>query len=111
MEESKQNMSALMEEVVASPLVRAAIVEAVHRFYYDRVLSNRNRDQEELMQSSAPEILDVLWNLYPNWREVLLTLPQRYKGADTKAVSIFGKPETFFPSIIIPSFDITILTP
>jgi hypothetical protein len=88
----KKPARTLGEYVQESPLVRASIVEAVHRFYHDRVLSTKASDRQELAESGAADMLDKLWNLIPDWRNVLLTVPQRYSGANTTAASIHGKP-------------------
>ena len=86
-------MNKLEKHIQESPLVRAAIVEAVHRFYYDRILSTKKQDQDDIKECEVDEILDKLWNLHPDWRHTLLTIPKRYEGNPTNAVSIHGKPK------------------
>ncbi len=86
-------MDKLQEHIQNSPLVKAAVIEAVHRFYYDRVLSDTLAHKQELEETQAGDILSKLWNLHPSWRQQLLTIPQRYKGADTNSIPIDGRPK------------------
>jgi hypothetical protein len=38
----------LIKFIKESPLVNAAITEAVHRFYYDRILADDKKQKEEV---------------------------------------------------------------
>lgn len=99
-------MNALIEHIKNSQTVQAAITEAVHRFYYDRILSDKERDTKELEETNASDILSTLWNLQPNWRYTLQRTAKRYNGDEnTTAVSIFGKPK----NIIGVKFEIEII--
>jgi hypothetical protein len=80
-------MNKLEEHIANSPLVRAAIVEAVHRFYYDRVLSDKKEDIKDLEDTNAAAVLSKLWNLYPDWRHTLYEVPKRYKSAEVSSVN------------------------
>lgn len=84
--------SKLVDHVLSSELVHAAITEAVHRYYYDNVIDkSKDRDKENLQLAS--DLLSKLWNLYPNWRHILKEKSERYFGDnDTNAVTIWGKP-------------------
>lgn len=86
-------MNKPQEHIANSPLVRAAIVEAVHRFYYDRILSDKLSDKQDLEETQAGDILGKLWNLHPSWRQQLLTIPTRYKGAETNSIPADGRPK------------------
>ncbi len=83
----------LLEYIRQSPTVQAAITEAVHRFYYDRICSDKKQDKIDLEETCASDVLSTLWNLQPNWRYILEKTAKRYSAADTQAVSIFGKPK------------------
>lgn len=83
----------LIEHIKQSPTVSAAIIEAVHSFYYDRVGSQKKQDIIDLEQTNASDILINLWNLQPNWRYVLDKTAKKYNAVDTQAVTIFGKPK------------------
>jgi hypothetical protein len=83
----------LLDFIKESPTVQAAIVEAVHRFYYDRVNSHTKQDAKDLEETYASDVLSTLWNLHPNWRYVLQKTANRYNSENTKAVSILGKPK------------------
>lgn len=89
--------NALIEYVKSSPLVQAAITEAVHRFYHDRVSSDKEKDKKDLQETEASDVLSTLWNLQPNWRHILEKTAKRYHAANTTAVSIFGKPKKIVP--------------
>lgn len=95
-------MNELQQYITDSPLVQAAVTEAIHRFYYDRVLSSKLADQQILRDLNVANILDTAWNSLPNWRHILQTIPQRYHGeSNTNAVSIHGKPKKVTPIEII----------
>ena len=97
-------MNKLHEHIANSTLVKAAVIEAVHRFYYDRVLSDRQQDQQDLIDTQAADILATLWNLLPDWRYRLHSIPERYVNAGPiAALPIHGKPRN------IVSLEITIL--
>lgn len=83
----------LIEHIKNSPTVKAAITEAVHRFYYDRICSDKKQDKIDLEQTCASDVLSTLWNLQPNWRYILEKTAKRYSAENTKSVSIFGKPK------------------
>lgn len=80
----------LLTEIQNSPLVQAAITEAVHRFYHDRVLSKKNEDKQDLIDCDVSNILSTLWNLQPNWRYVIKNRLERfmYVTPNTNAVDI-----------------------
>lgn len=84
----------LLEHVQNSELVQGAITESVHRFYYDRILSDREKDKLDLIETNASEILSTLWNLNPNWRYIIEKTARRYKSENTKSVCVFNKPKT-----------------
>lgn len=85
----------LNDYIQSSPLVQAAITEAVHRFYHDRICSNSDKDLKDLEETQASDILNTLWNLQPNWRFVLAKAAKRYgvDSPDTNAVAVCGKPK------------------
>lgn len=91
-------MNTILEDHIKnSPLVQAAITEAVHRYYHDRVLDDTkkrwNKDQKDAFELSA-HLLSNLWNLNPGWRFTLLNAPKRYQAdVNTNSVSIYGKPK------------------
>lgn len=87
------NSNALIEHIKQSPTVQAAITEAVHRFYYDRICSDKKQDKVDLEETGASDVLSTLWNLQPNWRYILEKTANRYSAENTQAVSIFGKPK------------------
>ena len=92
----------LHEHINNSPLVKAAIIEAVHRFYYDRILSDRKIDQKDLSEYDVANILDTLWNILPDWRHILHTLPGRYASdGPTTSIPIYCKPKQITPLEII----------
>jgi hypothetical protein len=71
----------LIKYIHSSPLVHAAITEAVHRFYYDRILSDKEHIQRQLIDCNVSETLSTLWNLYPDWRHTLANSAKRYMDA------------------------------
>lgn len=88
------NRDLLFEHIASSPLVRAAITEAVHRFYYNRVLSDKEKDKKELEQTGAADVLSNLWNTQPNWRHVIEKSGQKFAGSENvNSVSVYGKPK------------------
>lgn len=97
-------MNKLEEHIANSPLVKAAIVEAVHRFYYDRILSDKREDVKALAETNAADVLHKLWNLHPDWRHTLHEIPKRYRSEVTAAVSRHVTPSEIVafvsPSII-----------
>lgn len=92
----------LIEHIQRSELVQAAITEAVHRFYHDRILSDDLNDHKDLEETDASNILSNLWNLMPNWRYVIQKRLRRYslKISNTSSVSIDGKPKQVKPFTI-----------
>lgn len=88
----------LTRHISESPLVRAAITEAIHRFYHDRVLSPHPKDRQLLTDLRVSDILSTAWNLTPNWRYLLKTIPRRYEASvDTIDIPIINKPEHIVP--------------
>lgn len=87
----------LTEHIRNSPLVQAAITEAVHRFYYDRILSNQKKDKQDLQETQASDILSTLWNLQPNWRYILQKTAKRYKATDKQSLPICSRPKKRVP--------------
>lgn len=83
----------LLEFIKQSETVQAAITEAVHRFYHDRISSPKKQDRIDLDETYASDILATLWNLQPNWRYILEKTAKKYKSEDIRSVSIFGKPK------------------
>jgi hypothetical protein len=83
----------LVDFVKSSPSVQAAITEAVHRFYFDRIGSSKQQDKIDLEETNASDILSTLWNLQPNWRYILKKTGKRYFEPDTQSVAICGKPK------------------
>lgn len=85
----------LIEHIQKSPLVQAAITEAVHRFFNDRICSKNPQDLIDLDETQCKDILSTLWNLNPNWRYVIQKTGKRYleNAPNTNSVSIFGKPK------------------
>lgn len=81
-------MNKLQEHITNSILVKAAITEAVHRYYYDRVLSTKAQDQQDLIETNAANILDTLWNLLPDWRYYLHELPKRYINVERPVIDV-----------------------
>lgn len=98
----------LIEHIQNSELVQAAITEAVHRFYMDRVCSKKEQDLIDLKETNASNILSTLWNLKPNWRYIIQKTGKRYNhgnlGPNTNAVAVDGKPK----EIITLKFEIEI---
>lgn len=91
-------MNKLQQHIATSPLVKAAVIEAVHRFYHDRILSNKIIDQRDLTECNVANILDTVWNLLPDWRHVLLTSPQRYDDSgEITSVPTYCKPKEITP--------------
>jgi hypothetical protein len=86
-------MNALIEHIQQSPLVQAAITEAAHRFYYDRILSDKEKDKQDLIETQASDVLSTLWNLQPNWRYIIEKAARRYNAENTTAVCLGGKPK------------------
>ncbi len=86
-------MNALIEHIQKSQLVQAAITEAVHRFYYDRILSDKEKDKHDLIETQASDVLSTLWNLQPNWRYIIEKAAKRYNSENTNTVTVFGKPK------------------
>ena len=77
-----------------SPIVKAAITEAVHRYYYDRILSTKPEDIKALKDNNVSYEYSVLWNETPNFRYILVQAASRYKNPpNTDVVSVFGKPK------------------
>lgn len=89
--------TSLKDYVNSSPLVQAAITEAVHRFYYDRVLSDKDQDKKDLQETNASGILSMLWNLQPNWRMIIEKAGKRYNASDVKAVALNRTPDPIPP--------------
>lgn len=83
----------LIEHIKQSTTVQAAIIEAVHRFYYDRICSDKKQDKIDLEETCASDVLSTLWCLQPNWRYVLEKAAKRYDAADTNKVMLFSKPK------------------
>jgi ethanolamine ammonia-lyase small subunit len=88
-------MNKLIEHIKNSELVQAAITEAVHRFYMDRITSTHKQDVLDLKETECSDVLSTLWNLTPNWRYTIQKAGARYRtGApNINNVSIFGKPK------------------
>lgn len=86
-------MNELTNYIENSPLVQAAITEAVHRFYYDRVGSGNLKDAQVLEQTQASDILSTRINANPDWRLTLHKTALRYNAAPVKALCIYGKPK------------------
>lgn len=82
----------LLIHIQNSPLVQAAITEAVHRFYYERALSTKERDQQDLIDSDAANVLSTLWNLMPNWRYFIKNWMLKYRESNTTSVNIDNRP-------------------
>lgn len=97
-------MNALVEQVQKSPLVQAAITEEVHRFYYDRILSDKEKDKIELIETQASDVLSTLWNLQPNWRYILEKAARKYNAEKNNSVSVFGKPK----NVVALKFEFTV---
>jgi hypothetical protein len=90
--------NALVEHVSRSPLVQAAITEAVHRFYHDRILSTRQKDKQELVETQASNVLSTLWCLQPDWRRVIEQSVKRYHVGDkANDVYLINKPKSIVP--------------
>lgn len=85
--------NSLIKHIQSSPLVNAAITEAVHRFYHDRILSDKESDRLALEETCASDILTLLWNLQPNWRYIIAESAKRYNPYNTNSVPIDGKPK------------------
>lgn len=84
----------LQQYVNDSPTVRAAVTEAVHRYYYDRVLDPRERKN----LGEVGHVLGNLWNLQPDWRHVLKTSFERYEDAGPVVdVPLINKPKLVIP--------------
>lgn len=84
---STKEINPMISDVIDnSPLVLAAITEAVHRYYYDNI----TKDREKAL--SVGNLLTSLWCQNPNWRHVIAKYGKRYNPADTNAISIDSKP-------------------
>lgn len=92
-------MNKLQEHISNSTLVKAAVIEAIHRFYHDRVLSPRKEDQQDLQDTDALDILQTVWNTLPDWRYYLHSISKRYAdaGAPITALPIYSKPKNQIP--------------
>lgn len=90
--------NALIEHIKNSPLVQAAITEAVHRFYYDRILSTKQKDKQELQETQASDVLSTLWCLQPDWRYIIEQSVKRYDVAGkANDVLLINKPQKIVP--------------
>ena len=90
-------MDALREYIKSSPLVQAAITEAVHRFYFERIGKENEKAKRELLETQASDIWSTLWNLQPDWRIVLEKYAKRYTGEAVKWLPICSKPKNIIP--------------
>lgn len=90
---TRKQTNVIIDYIEQSELVQAAITESVHRFYYDRCLSEKHNIKDELFNSNASDLLSNLWNLQPNWRYILKKSADRYYHINTQSVSIYGKPK------------------
>ena len=88
-------MNKLIESIQNSPLVQAAITEAVHRFYMDNVMLEREGRNSVITDTDCANVLSTLWNLQPNWRYIIQKAGKRYTpdAPNTDSVSIYGKPK------------------
>jgi|688.fasta_scaffold895567_3 hypothetical protein len=93
MKTNETENTSLIDHIKASPLVQAAITEAVHRFYYDKILSSNPQDRKDLQETQASDVLSTLWNLQPDWRHVIEKQSKRYSSSKVNAVMVFGKPQ------------------
>lgn len=87
-------MNKLQQHIADSPLVKAAVIEAIHRFYYDRILSQKIADQRDLIECDTANVLDTAWNLLPDWRHILFISTYKYDDSGSiNSVPLHCKPK------------------
>lgn len=101
----------LKQHIESSSLVKAAVIEAVHRFYYDNVLDdNKHRWPEEkrVAFTESELLISNLWNLVPDWRKILVEYPERYGKNHQEANSghINNKPSEIVQTDITITFPV-----
>lgn len=70
----------IRDVIAGSELVKLAVIEAIHRYYYDNVL-NEYFPQEEL--DKIGDLLSNAWCMYPDWRRrIVHIITTRYKFDD-----------------------------
>lgn len=97
-------MITINDIIKSSPLVQAAVVEAIHRYYYDHVLDNK-WDPEE--REYVSNLLSNQWCLLPDWRRILHEKTTRYYKSDIiTSLPVWSRP----PKILNLSIEVKIST-
>jgi hypothetical protein len=105
----KKEKITLEEHIAKSELVQIAILEAVHRYYFDECFVDGRFDGSEESQRVS-QILTNLWCLIPDWRLRLFNATKRYSiptlpNSNTKLLGVFNKPKKIFDTNIDIKFN------
>lgn len=91
-----------------SEIVQLAILEATHRYFYDKCFDKNNRLKEDDETNKISAIYKELWCKYPDWRAKIKKRMDRYPIladiAFVKSMEITNKPDRNFCQILLIHF-------